>query len=92
MDRYRAGLAGGIKVGWPAAYVEVAPDWDEAAQPAPDFEVDQRINQLVSNGDSGFVRRCGAGLRVAPPKTVHTDKSRATDPEQVLRQAQPEGL
>jgi len=23
--------------------VDVAPDWDEAAQPAPDFEVDQRI-------------------------------------------------
>jgi hypothetical protein len=24
--------------------VEVEPDWDEAAQPAPDFEVDQRIS------------------------------------------------
>ena len=24
--------------------VEPAPDWDEAAQPAPDFEVDQRIS------------------------------------------------
>lgn len=24
--------------------VELAPDWDEAAQPAPDFEVDQRIS------------------------------------------------
>ena len=24
--------------------VEVAPDWDPAAQPAPDFDVDQRIN------------------------------------------------
>ncbi len=24
--------------------VDVAPDWDEAAQPAPDFEVDQRIS------------------------------------------------
>ena len=24
--------------------VEPAPDWDEAAQPAPNFEVDQRIN------------------------------------------------
>jgi Transposase zinc-binding domain len=26
-------------------------------------------------GNSGFVRRCGAGLRVAPPKTVQTDKT-----------------
>ena len=24
--------------------VEVEPDWDEAAQPAPDFEVDQRVS------------------------------------------------
>ena len=24
--------------------VEVVPDWDEAAQPAPDFEVDQRVS------------------------------------------------
>jgi hypothetical protein len=24
--------------------VEVEPDWEEAAQPAPDFEVDQRIS------------------------------------------------
>jgi hypothetical protein len=24
--------------------VEVEPDWDLAAQPAPDYEVDQRIN------------------------------------------------
>lgn len=24
--------------------VEAAPDWDEAAQPAPDFEVDQRVS------------------------------------------------
>ncbi|MFO0105671.1 MAG: IS91 family transposase, partial [Burkholderiales bacterium] len=24
--------------------VEVEPDWDEAAQPVPDFEVDQRIS------------------------------------------------
>lgn len=24
--------------------VDVAPHWDEAAQPAPDFEVDQRVN------------------------------------------------
>ena len=24
--------------------VEPAPDWDEAAQPAPDFEVDQRLS------------------------------------------------
>jgi hypothetical protein len=24
--------------------VEVAPDWDLAAQPAPDFDVDQRVN------------------------------------------------
>jgi hypothetical protein len=24
--------------------VDVAPDWDEAAQPAPDFEVDQRVS------------------------------------------------
>ena len=24
--------------------VEVEPDWDLAAQPAPDFEVDQRVN------------------------------------------------
>ena len=24
--------------------VEVAPDWDPAAQPAPDFDVDQRVN------------------------------------------------
>jgi hypothetical protein len=43
-------------------------------------------------GNSGFVRRCGAGLRVAPPKTVHTDKSQATGLEQALRQAQAEGL
>jgi hypothetical protein len=24
--------------------VEVAPNWDEVAQPAPDFEADQRIS------------------------------------------------
>jgi hypothetical protein len=24
--------------------VEIAPDWDLAAQPAPDYEVDQRVN------------------------------------------------
>jgi hypothetical protein len=24
--------------------VQIAPDWDLAAQPAPDYEVDQRIN------------------------------------------------
>ena len=24
--------------------VEVEPDWDLAAQPAPDFEIDQRLN------------------------------------------------
>jgi hypothetical protein len=24
--------------------VQIEPDWDLAAQPAPDFEVDQRIN------------------------------------------------
>jgi len=24
--------------------VEIVPDWDLAAQPAPDFEADQRIN------------------------------------------------
>ena len=24
--------------------VEVEPDWDLAAQPAPDFEIDQRVN------------------------------------------------
>ena len=26
------------------AGVQIEPDWDLAAQPAPDFEVDQRIN------------------------------------------------
>jgi hypothetical protein len=26
--------------------VEVETDWDEAAQPAPDFEVDQRVRWL----------------------------------------------
>ena len=24
--------------------VEVEPDWDLAAQPAPDYEIDQRVN------------------------------------------------
>jgi hypothetical protein len=24
--------------------VDVGPDWDDAAQPAPEFEVDQRIS------------------------------------------------
>jgi ribosomal protein S27AE len=39
-----------------------------------------------------FCQRCGAGLRLAMPKDAQTEKSRATGPEQALRQAQPEGL
>ena len=27
---------------------QIAPDWDIAAQPAPDYEVDQRVNQRVN--------------------------------------------
>ena len=40
-----------LSVGWDACGeaqidegVEIEPDWDLAAQPAPDYEVDQRIN------------------------------------------------
>jgi hypothetical protein len=41
----------------------VEPDWEEAAQPAPDFEANQRVSQsarqLVSNGNSGFANAAG---------------------------------
>jgi hypothetical protein len=30
--------------GWTGEGAEIVPDWDLAAQPAPDFDVDQRIN------------------------------------------------
>jgi hypothetical protein len=73
--------------------VEVAPDWDEAAQPAPDFEVDQRISWYW--WQLRFCRFCQA-LRGRAARGItqngHTDKSRATGPEQALRQVQPEGL
>jgi len=38
-----------------------APDWDGAAQPAPDYEVDKRINQLVSDRSSDFASTAGCG-------------------------------
>jgi len=29
---------------WMSVGVDAAPNWDEAAKPAPDFEVDQRVS------------------------------------------------
>jgi hypothetical protein len=51
------------------------------------------INASVGKGwQQRFCQRCGAVLRLPLPKNVQTEKSRATGPEQVLRQTQLEGL
>ncbi len=60
--------------------VEVEPDWDDAAQLVPDFEVDQRIRWWgVATAVWPTLR---GRLRPSPPETGHTEKSRATGPEQ----------
>ena len=41
--------------------VEVEPDWDLAGQPAPDCEVDQRVNWRVTK--TAIQTRCGSRLR-----------------------------
>jgi hypothetical protein len=69
---------------------DVEPNWDEAAQPAPDFEVDRA--SVGKGWQQRFCQRYGAGLRLALPKNVQTEKSRATGPEQAFRRTQPEGL
>jgi len=43
--------------------VEVEPDWDEAAQLAPQFEVDQRINWWLV--EASILTLCGIALRPA---------------------------
>ncbi len=44
-----------------------ANDWDGAAQPAPDDELDQRINWWVIETaiQAAFQTRCGVGLRAS---------------------------
>ena len=45
------------------------------------------ISAIVGKGwPQRFCQRCGAVLRVAPPKTGQTEKYRATDPEQAPKQ------
>ena len=55
--------------------VEVVPDWDEAGQLVPDFDVDQRVSRQ-GGGSSGFANAAGQGC--VWPKTGQTDKSQAT--------------
>ena len=45
--------------------VEIEPDWGLAAQPAPHYEVDQRINWR--QGATAIQTRCGLALRLACP-------------------------
>jgi hypothetical protein len=40
--------------------VEVVPDWDEADQVVPDFDVDQRVSRQ-GGGHSGFANAAGQG-------------------------------
>jgi hypothetical protein len=47
---------------------EVEPDWDEAAQPVPDFEVEQRIG--CKGRQPKFGQLCGTVLRLSVPKNV----------------------
>ena len=44
--------------------VEIEPDWDLAAQPAPDYEVDQRIHWC--GGKPALQTRCGEAACGAP--------------------------
>ena len=46
---------------------QVEPDWDLAAQPAPDYELDQRINWRVIDTaiQAAFQTSCGAGLQAS---------------------------
>ena len=41
--------------------VHIEPDWDLAAQPAPDFEVDQREKWLIV--EATILTRCGLTMR-----------------------------
>lgn len=45
--------------------MDFEPDWDLAAQPVPDFEVDQRIKG--SEVKAATPMRCGVSLRAANP-------------------------
>jgi len=47
--------------------VEVVPDWDEADQVVPDFDVDQRVSRQ-GGGNSGFAN--AAGRAASDPKRV----------------------
>jgi len=50
--------------------VAVEPDWDLAAQPAPDYEVDQRINWWVGKTATALLRGGAApGSRCTPQIT-----------------------
>jgi hypothetical protein len=55
--------------------VEVVPDWDEADQVVPDFDVEQRVSRQ-GGGNSGFANAAGQGC--VRPKTGQADKSQAT--------------
>ena len=48
--------------------VDVGPDWDDAAQPAPEFEVDQRISWW--GWQQWFGQCCKAGCTCRRPKRV----------------------
>ena len=45
--------------------VEIVPDWDLAAQPAPDFDAGQRINWCQVK--AAIRTRCGVALRLGLP-------------------------
>ena len=52
--------------------VEIEPDWDPAAQPAPDYEVDQRVNWWLS--EMAIALRCGVGcVRGEPKANLHPE-------------------
>ena len=52
--------------------------FDDAAQSAPDFEVDSALVGKGSN--SGLANAARQGCSPSPPKMGHTEKSRATGP------------